>query len=136
MMRKFIGLTALALGLALASSAYAQQPSSSGSSPISSILNFPKTMNINVQPNITNNSPMSYVNSNAPIGTTIYKPSNNGSAFNLRMNQFFYQPKRTNYIASTTTFGVSNYPTPAQMQASAPSYFRAFQMYRAQPIQP
>jgi len=124
-MRKFLYLAGLALGMVWAGSAHAQT---------SSI--FPSSFNINVQPNITNNSAMDYRNQNAAIGTTIVAPANNGSAFSLRLSQMFYQPVRTNFISSSTTFGSSIFPTPAQMQAVAPSYFTPFQMYRAAPIQP
>lgn len=125
-MRKFLLFAGLAFGMAWAHSAHAQS---------SSILQFPSTLNINVQPNITNNSPMDYRNVNAPIGTTYTRPANNGSSFSLRLGQMFFQPTRSNYIASTTTFGSSVFPTPTQMQAAAPSYFMPFQMYRGAPIQ-
>ncbi len=93
-------------------------------------------MNINVQPNITNNSPMDYRNTMSPIGTTITRPNTTGTSFPYRLASMFYQPQRTNFISGTTTFGTSTFPTPAQMQAAAPTYFKAFQMYRAAPIQP
>lgn len=132
-MRKLLWLGGLTLGMVWTSSVHAQQ--TGGMSTVTNILKFPKSLNINVQPNITNNSPMDYRNQNAPIGTTITRPNNNGSAFFTRISQLFYQPSRTNYISSTTTFGTSLYPTPAQMQAAAPGYFMPFQMYRAAPIQ-
>jgi hypothetical protein len=115
-MRKYLGLVGLTLGLTWAASAQAQ--------------------NLTITPNIANNSPMSYVNPFAPVGGAFSRPSNNGSAFPLRMNQLFYTPSRTNTFSNTITRGTSTFPTPAQMQASAPSYFRAFQMYRAAPIRP
>lgn len=124
-MRKVLLLAGLALGMAWVQSAHAQN---------SSILQFPNTLNINVQPNITNNSPMDYRNQNAPIGTTITRPTFNGSAFSLRLSQMFYSSGRSNYIASKSTFGSSIFPSPAQMKAAAPSYFVPFQMYRAAPI--
>lgn len=116
-MRSYLWLAGLTLGLALAGSAHAQ-------------------FNVNVTPNIVNNSAMDYRNVNAPIGTTLYRPSNNGSAFTNRLASYFYSSGRSNTISNTIVSGHSTFPTPAQMQASAPSYFKAFQMYRAQPIQP
>lgn len=126
-MRKYSWLVGLTLGLAWAGAAQAQQSTSSI---------FPSTFNINVTPNITNNSPMDYRNQSAPIGTTYYAPNTTGSAFPYTLSSMFYSSGRTNYIASTTTAGHSIYPTPAQMQAAAPSYFAPFQMYRGQPISP
>jgi hypothetical protein len=133
-MRKFVWLMGLTLGLAWVGSAHAQ--SSSGSSSITNILKFPKSLNINVTPNITNNSPMDYRNLSAPVGGTIIRPNATGTAFPYTLTSLFYQPSRTNYISSNTTFGRSTFPTPTQMQAAAPNYFKPFQMYRAQPIQP
>ena len=40
----------------------------------------------------------------------------------------------TTRISNTFVGGQSTFPTPAQMQAAAPSYFKAFQMYRPQRI--
>ncbi|HEY7330553.1 MAG TPA: hypothetical protein VH592_23135 [Gemmataceae bacterium] len=131
-MRTFLLVTGLTLGMLWAESAHAQ---TSGSSPITNVLKFPKSLNINVQPNITNNSPMSYVNQNAPIGGTIIRPNTTGTAFPYRLANMFYSPGRTNFISSTSTFGSSVFPTPAQMQAAAPGYFVPFQMYRAAPLQ-
>jgi hypothetical protein len=105
-------------------------------SSITNILKFPKSLNINVQPNITNNSPMDYRNQSSPIGTTIVRPNTTGTAFPYTLTSMFYTPTRTNTISNTITFGSSILPTPAQMQASAPNYFKAFQMYRAAPITP
>lgn len=133
-MRKFSWLAGLTLALAWAGAAHAQ--SMPGSSSISNILKFPKTFNINVTPNFTNNSPMSYVNPNAPIGGTFTRPNTTGTGFPYKLASMFYSPGRTNYIASTTTAGHSIFPTQAQMQAASPSYFAPFQMYRAQPIAP
>lgn len=133
-MRKSLWLASLILGMAWAGSAHAQ--SSSGSTSIFNIIKIPKTFNINVQPNITNNSPMDYRNSNVPIATTTYRQNLTGTAFPYKLSSMFYSPQRTNFIASKTTFGSSIFPTPAQMQAAAPSYFVPFQMYRAAPIRP
>jgi hypothetical protein len=116
-MRKYLWLAGLTLGLGLAGSAHAQ-------------------FNVTVTPNIANNSAMDYRNQNTPIGATFYNPPNNGSSFTNRLASYFFTPSRTNTFASTTTAGHSTFPTPAQMQAAAPSYFQAFQMYRAQPIHP
>ncbi len=131
-MRTFLLLVGLALGMVWTGSAQAQQ--SSGT--ITNILKFPKNLNINITPNITNNSPMDYRNTNVPIGTTTSRPNMTGSAFPYKLSSMFYSPGRTNFISSTSNFGTSTFPTPAQMQAAAPMYFRAFQMYRAAPIQP
>jgi hypothetical protein len=137
-MRMFLLLTGLTLGMAWTEGAHAQQSSgsSSGVSSVLNILKFPKNINITVQPNFINNSPMDYRNQNAPIGTTTYRPNTTGTAFPYTLTQMFYQPSRPNLIASKTTFGTSIFPTPAQMRAAAPSYFVPFQMYRAAPIQP
>jgi hypothetical protein len=135
-MRTFVILAGLTLAMVWTGSAHAQSSSTSGSTPIFNILKFPKSLNINVQPNITNNSPMDYRNINAPIGGTIIRPNTTGTAFPYRLSSMMYQPGRTNFISSTTTFGTSIFPTPAQMQAAAPTYFKAFQMYRSAPIQP
>ncbi len=129
-MRRYLWLTGLTLGMAWASSAPAQLPS------MSNVIKFPKTFNINVTPNLTNNSPMDYRNQNAPIGGTYSRPNTTGTAFPYRLTSMFFSPGRTNTFSSTTNFGKSNYPTPAQMQAAAPNYFKAFQMYRAPFIQP
>ncbi len=123
-MRKLLGLIGITLGMAWVGSVHAQLPG------ISSVIRFPKSFNINVMPNITNNSPMDYRNQNAPIGGTMYRPNN------YKLSATFFQPQRTNFISSTTNFGQSVFPTPAQMQAAAPNYFKAFQMYRAPFIQP
>jgi hypothetical protein len=135
-MRTLLVLAGLALTMAWAGPAQAQSSSSSGLPIINNIIKFPSSMNLTIQPNITNNSPMDYRNQNAPIGGTIIRPPNNGSAFSLRLSQMFFQPARPNFISSTTTPGRSIFPTPQQMQAAAPSYFAPFQMYRAAPIQP
>lgn len=124
-MRNWMWLAALTMGLAWAGSAHAQQINGP-------LVNFPKT--INIMPSFTNNSPMDYRNPNAPIGATITRPNTTGTAFSYKLGSLFYSPSRTNTFSSTTTFGSSTFPTPAQMQAAAPSWFQAFQMYRAQPI--
>lgn len=137
-MRKYMWLAGLTLGLAWASSAHAQAPPSSSSIPsvITNLLKFPKAINVNVQPNITNNSPMDYRMVTMPIGGSYSRPNTTGTAFPYRLTSMFYQPSRTNFISSSTTFGKSTFPTPIQMQAAAPYYFMPFQMYRAAPIQP
>ena len=133
-MREWLWLAGLTLGMVGAGSAHAQTPP--GTSSVFNILKFPKSLNINVQPNIINNSPMDYRNQNAAIGTTVFRPNTTGTAFPFKLQSLFYSSGRTNTIASTTKFGRSIYPTPAQMSAAAPSYFKAFQMYRAAPISP
>jgi hypothetical protein len=133
-MRKFSWLVALTLGLALAGAAQAQ--SLPGSSSLTNFLKFPKAINLNVMPNITSNAPMDYRNPNAPIGGTSYRPNTTGTAFPYKLSSMFYSSGRTNFISSSTTAGHSIFPTPAQMQAAAPSYFAPFQMYRGSFIQP
>lgn len=128
-MRKFSWLAVLVAGLAWAGSAQAQTTTSS-------FFKMPHSLNINVMPNITNNSPMDYRNQNAAIGTTITRPNTTGTAFPFTLSSMFFSSGRSNYISSTTTAGHSIFPTPAQMQAAAPSYFAPFQMYRASFIQP
>lgn len=108
-MRKYLWMAGLTLGLAWTGSANAQ---------------FSNNM-ISVMPNITNNAPMSYRNPNAPIGGTIYRKVGG------QLNNYFYSPSRTNFISSTVNNGQSIFPTPAQMQATAPFYFMPFQMHRA-----
>jgi hypothetical protein len=119
-MRKYTWLVGLTLASAWAGSAQAQKSSS--------IINFPKT--INIMPSITNNAPMDYRNPNAPIGGTTYH--NMG----YKLSQLFYSPSRPNTFSNTIVNGHSTFPTPAQMQAAAPSWFRPFQMYRGTFIQP
>jgi hypothetical protein len=134
-MRTSLLVAGLTLGMVWTGSAHAQSStSSSGAPPIFNILKFPKNLNINVQPNITNNSPMDYRNTSAPIGGMTIRPNTTGTAFPYRLSSMMYQPGRTNFISSTSTFGTSIFPTPAQMQAAAPSYFAPFQMYRAAPL--
>jgi hypothetical protein len=119
-MREYLWLAGLTLGLAWAGSAHAQIPSS--------LLNIPKT--INIMPNFTNNSPMDYRNPNAPIGGTMYRPTN------TKLSQLFYTPARTNTINNTIVNGQSIFPTPAQMHAGASVWFRPFQMHRGTFITP
>ena len=134
-MRTFLLLVGLTLAMVWAEPAQAQSSSGSSGLPIlNNIIKFPKNLNITVQPNITNNSPMDYRNQSAPIGTTYTRPANNGSAFSLRLSQMFYTSGRSNFFNSTSTFGSSVFPSPQQMQAAAPSYFAPFQMYRAAPL--
>jgi hypothetical protein len=115
-MRTYVWLAGLALGLAGVGSAQAQ--------------------NLTITPNIAPNQPMDYRNVNAPIGANLFKPNANGSAFSLKLSQMFYSPSRLNSFSNTQVRGTSIFPTPAQMQASAPGYLRAFQMYRGSCIQP
>ena len=117
-MRTYLWLAGLTLALGLARPAQAQM------------------FNVNVTPNIVNNSKMDYRNVNAPIGGTTYRPNTTGTAFAYRLTSLFYSPGRSNSISNTVVSGRSTFPTPAQMQASAPSYFAPFQMYRAGFIQP
>ena len=137
-MRKFTWLAAVTMGLAWAGAAHAQSTStsSSGSGSIFNIFKLPSSMNITVQPNITNNSAMDYRNQNAPIGGTTYSVNTTGTAFPYTLSSMFYSPARTNTFSNTITFGQSTFPTPAQQSAAAASYLSAFQMYRAAPITP
>lgn len=115
-MRKCLWLAGLTLGMGLAGAAHAQS--------------------ITFVPNITSNAPMDYRNVNSPIGTTLFRPNTTGTAFPYRLASMFYSPGRSNTISNTVPLGHSTFPTPAQMQASAPSYFKPFQMYRASFIKP
>ena len=108
-MRTFGWLTALTLALGLAGAAHAQ------------VITFGPVVG-----QITN-SKVDYRNTNAPIGGTIYRNSG------FKITDLFHTPTR---ISNTIVSGHSTFPTPAQMQASAPNYFKPFQMYRAQRIQP
>lgn len=133
-MRTLLLLTGVTVAMAWTGNVQAQSSASSGPN-IFNIIKIPKTFNINVQPNITNNSPMDYRNQNSAIGTTTYRQNTTGTAFPYKLGSMFYSSGRTNFFSSTTTFGSSVFPTPAQMSAAAPGYFRPFQMYRAAPIQ-
>lgn len=124
-MRRFMWLTGLTLGMVWAGAAQAQLPN------MSSVIKFPKSLNVNVIPSITNNSPMDYRSANAPIAGSYSIPNTTGTAFPFRLTSMFGSPMGMNSIAGTTTFGRSTFPTPAQMQSAAPGYFQAFQMYRA-----
>lgn len=131
-MRKFMWLAGLTLGLVWAGSAQAQ---TAPTSPLASLFKM-KSLNINVMPNITNNNPMDYRNANFPVGGYYQKPNLTGTAFPFRLSSMFFTPTSTNSISATTTFGRSTFPTPAQMQAAAPAYLSAFQMYRPSFVQP
>ena len=109
-MRKFLWLAGLTLGLGWASSAHAQ------------IITFGPVVG-----QITN-SKVDYRNVNSPISAAM--PYNNGSGNKLWATLF----PNTTRISNTFVGGQSTFPTPAQMQAAAPSYFKAFQMYRPQRI--
>jgi hypothetical protein len=111
-MRTYLWLAGLTLGLGLAGPAHAQM------------------FKVSVTPNIASNAPMDYRNPNVPIGGTI--PRNSG----FSLSQLFFSSGRSNSFSNTITGGKSTFPTPAQMQAAAPSYFAPFQMYRAPLIQP
>ncbi len=108
-MRKYAWLAALTLALGLAGAAHAQ------------VITFGPVVG-----QITN-SKVDYRNVNAPIGGTTYR--NTG----FKITDLFASPTR---ISNKIVAGHSTFPTPAQMQAAAPSYFKPFQMYRAQRIQP
>ncbi|HEY7313570.1 MAG TPA: hypothetical protein VH643_29740 [Gemmataceae bacterium] len=110
-MRKLLWLAGLTLGLGWASAAHAQ------------IITFGPVVG-----QITN-SKVDYRNVNAPVSASM--PYNNGSG--NKLSTLF--PSLTR-MSTTFVAGKSTFPTPAQMQASAPTYFKAFQMYRPQRISP
>jgi hypothetical protein len=110
-MRKCLWLAGLTLGLGWAGSAHAQ------------VITFGPIVG-----QITN-SKVDYRNVNAPISAAL--PYANGGF--PKLTSLFPSITR---ISNTIVRGQSIYPTPAQMQASAPTYFKAFQMYRGQRISP
>ncbi len=72
-------------------------------------------------------SVVDYRNANAPIAASV--PRNSG----FSLTNLFHT---TTSLSNTIPTGKSTFPTPAQMQASAPSYFKPFQLYRGQRITP
>ena len=110
-MRKWLWMAGLTLGLGWTGSTHAQ------------VITFGPVVG-----QITN-SKVDYRNVNAPISTTLHY--NNG--LGTKLTSLFPNITRIN---NTIVGGKSTYPTPAQMQAAAPSYFKAFQMYRPQRISP
>jgi hypothetical protein len=73
------------------------------------------------------NTVVDYRNTNAPVGATIPR------AGGFRLSNLFPAGTR---MSNTIPTGTSVFPTPAQMRASAPTYFKPFQLYRAQRISP
>jgi hypothetical protein len=110
-MRKLLWLAGLTLGMGLAGSAHAQ------------VVAFGPIVG-----QITN-AKVDYRNVNAPISAAL--PYYNG--LGSKLTTMF--PNQTR-ISNTIVGGQSTYPTPTQMQAAAPSFFQAFQMYRPQRISP
>ena len=108
-MRKYMWLAGLTLVLGLAGSAHAQ------------VITFGPVVG-----QITN-TVVDYRNTNAPIASMIPR------AGGFKITNLFPNVAR---ISNTIPTGKSTFPTPAQMQAAAPSYFKPFQMYRAQRISP
>lgn len=108
-MRKYMWLASLTLALGLAGSAHAQ------------VITFGPVVG-----QITN-TVVDYRNTNAPIGATIPR------AGGFTITSLFPNVTR---ISNTIATGKSTFPTPAQMQASAPAFFKPFQMYRGQRISP
>lgn len=108
-MRKYMWLAGLTLALGLTGSVHAQ------------VITFGPVVG-----QITN-SVVDYRNSSSPIAAPI--PRNSG----FSLSQLFYSGTR---ISNTIPTGTSTFPTPAQMQAAAPSFFKPFQLYRAQRISP
>ena len=108
-MRKYMWLAGLTLALGLAGSAHAQ------------VITFGPVVG-----QITN-TVVDYRNTNAPIASMIPR------AGGFKITNLFPNVAR---ISNTIPTGKSTFPTPAQMQAAAPSYFTPFQMYRAQRISP
>lgn len=109
-MRKFLWMAGLTLGLGWAGAAHAQ------------VITFGPIVG-----QITN-SQVDYRNANAPVSAAMPY-----SGTSPRFMSMFPSITRIN---NTQVGGSSTFPTPAQMQASAPSYFKAFQMYRPQRISP
>jgi hypothetical protein len=108
-MRTYLWVAGLGLGLCLAGPARAQSAVTFGPAIIGPIQNHVvDTRNVNVP--IA--SPMTISNTS------------------FRLTSLF--PNLTR-MSNTTVFGSSTFPTPAQMSAGAPNYFKAFQMYRPQP---
>jgi hypothetical protein len=108
-MRKYMWLAGLTLALGLAGSAHAQ------------VISFGPVVG-----QITN-TVVDYRNTSAPIAATIPR------AGGFKLSNLFPSVTR---ISNTIPTGTSTFPTPAQMQASAPAYFKPFQMYRGQRISP
>ncbi len=112
-MRKFMWLAGLTLALGLTGSAHAQ------------VITFGPVVG-----QITS-SVVDYRNLNAPIAAPV--PRNSG--FTLA-NLFHSSTPLSTTTSNTIPTGTSTFPTPAQMNAAAPSYFQPFQLYRGQRISP
>jgi hypothetical protein len=108
-MHKFMWLAGLALALGLAGSAHAQ------------VITFGPVVG-----QITN-TVVDYRNANTPIASAM--PRSGG----FKLSNLFYSGTR---LTNTIPTGKSTFPTPAQMQASAPSFMSSFQLYRGQRIHP
>lgn len=108
-MRKSIGLAALVLAGGLAGSAHAQ------------VITFGPVVG-----QITN-TVVDYRNVNAPIAAPM--PRNGG----FKLQNLFHSVTR---LSNTIPTGRSTFPTVAQMNASAPSYLKPFQLRRGQRIHP
>jgi hypothetical protein len=108
-MRKFMWLAGLTLAAGLAGPAHAQ------------VITFGPVVG-----QITN-TVVDYRNVNAPIAAPIARSGG------FKLNNLFPSVTRiTNRIPN----GKSTFPTPKQMTAAAPSYFKPFQLYRGQRISP
>lgn len=121
-MRKFIGLTAVALTMTWAGSVHAQ------------VITFGPIVG-----QITNSN-VDYRNANSPVAAPLpYQtgPTTPPSPYTLGLNNMLTNlfPSQTR-ISNTIVGGQSTFPTPAQMTAAAPTYFKAFQLYRPQRISP
>ncbi|HWG47277.1 MAG TPA: hypothetical protein VN688_31230 [Gemmataceae bacterium] len=108
-MHKFMWLAGLTLALGLVGSAHAQ------------VITFGPVVG-----QITN-TVVDYRNVNAPIASSMPR------AGGFKLTQLFYSGTR---MTNTIPTGKSTFPTPAQMQATAPSFFSPFQLYRGQRIHP
>jgi hypothetical protein len=110
-MRKYRWLAGLVIGLGLTGTANAQIASWGPS-----ILGPFKS------------TPFDYRNVNAPIGGAL--PRSN----QFSLTSMFTSSTKLSSAVGSPISGKSTFPTPAQMNSSAPAYFKAFQMYGAQRI--
>lgn len=108
-MRKFVWLAGLTFALGFAKSAHAQ------------VITFGPVVGQ------ISNTQVDYRNANAPVGGPTLRPTG------FKLSGLFPSTAR---ISGTIQTPNSTFPTPAQMNALAPLYFKPFQLYRGQRIQP